>query len=250
MRSALTALLVVISSACGSRSSTESALPGPSYEEFCAEYVAIRCEAQSRCCGTRDVSACTTPASSLCDELRSSILELSPDASYDPAAAAACLTTMKSVFSRCSHLGTDLAGIETDPRSWTTHACFFVFNGRAGTGEACKEASDCAYRDGGSVSCQNTCEFSPAPVSQGQSCSGGRECEWGSSCDAVTQTCSPMAKNGRCDPSEIDCSLDEVCSAAGQCIVPIGDGQPCATDGECASKHCVSNSCTPQCPLD
>jgi len=71
----------------------------------------------------------------------------------------------------------------------------------------------------------------------GRACADGRCCE--GRCDGACERCDEPGHEGACrpidGPGDIHCMSPFVCDA-GQCLV--GDGQPCASDTQCASGLC------------
>jgi hypothetical protein len=153
---------------------------------------------------------------------------------YNADAASKCLAEATAAFARCS-FAPDL------------HTCARVFTGKAGPGESCTEAADCADRPNEFASCTTkTCAYTPA-LRLGERCGASStpgRCEYPLRCmllpDAVEAHCAERGSIGAPCREHLDCDDGLYCdTATGACAKGRAYGERCEMD----PSRCLSTSC-------
>jgi hypothetical protein len=238
----------------GATSSSEAA--------FRTELVRLYCSAFVGCCSAGGVvfsqATCEASFNSLISDNSSS--PRSGYYSFDPAAAARCLETLRTPLGpACSNL----------PSSFS---CEGVFQGILKPGDACNTAVECAHAPGDSQSCDPGPDGNPICIvkrraAEGEPCVQNCEERAGVTTCAGSSTSEPdrgrcfandglYCSNGLCArQAEIGglCDTDRACTGDATCDFSIGicvpladDGKPCGTSSDCREElHCSTDVCTP-----
>lgn len=194
------------------------------YAEFVMAYQERLCLNLQRCCSLSGMALDT----SICGALYANAGTGTASTTFDPEAAAQCLTDM-AASSQCH----------------TTNAvpsCTRVYWGSRGPGESCTLDVDCAQPEAGSATCSSVRGFCVAGLpgqlndSCQQSCerdaNGNVSCDWG-----------PASSELAGGAYVINCMANDglTCGATGQCVALAGVGQNCVTDASCdRSLYCAT----------
>lgn len=234
---ALVAVLALAALGLACHPTEEPPLPNPdlgervALESYPRKLAEARCALERRCgvLAAHLVDACLEfQAAQLGDDPRKAVE--SGTAHYDEDAAASCVADYAVV--RCP----DAATREIEPRS-----CARVFAGQLPAGSGCHVSAQCAdgFCDASGQACPGTCV---AYRHEGEACAAGSApCDPRSwlYCDAASGTCKTTEGSvGNGCTVHADCGLGLACAGSSKtCIVPMGEGEPCSTDGECAAGY-------------
>jgi hypothetical protein len=292
---------LVTAVACSSGSSGSGPVPASTVSAFGQDY----CGLLEPCCAQAGLST----TGMVCEAF---VQLAAGQGTYDAAAGQACISGMQAESgssSFCTSPGNDVP------------ACSQVFNSSNGTeppGAPCQSDTDCAKAAGGGAHCYSQFSFGDAGSTQTQTCvqtlpgqAGDGPCigtqdgsitsySWsgtgappspsylcdvagGTTCDATTSKCTPLAAVGQPCTSDSSCVAAAYCAfgaTAGQCTArladgascaanPAGcattstcdaatstckallaDGSPCSGGNQCASHTCVNQACGSSAGLD
>jgi hypothetical protein len=268
------ALLAVLGvTACGSSGEDDndrSASGALTDGDFRAQYPALACASLETCCSAAGFDY--NP--SLCQAFLTPVP--TPNAVFDPVAAADCLETLRAGPVDC---GNSEPAIE----------CEGVYVGTVAQGGACSDDAECAAPENGTATCNSgqcvtaihgvegqKCSSSCAPFGgSGQICSGaglddaeqvqcwrsdglvcaegtctalggpGAECAFDDDCrdEAYCEgpACRLRAESGAMCSASVECALGTYCEDS--CKPQLPEGEPCATDEQCSSGTCAG-TCT------
>jgi len=222
------------------------------FDVVCDTVATALCEARQPCCESGpgfDMTTCVAREVESCaaDAARVRTGEFT----FDEAAVNPCLAQVGDVFGDCNASTLQLL---TEHQSFFAE-CTGIFSGSVPIGGACTTDSECDRTNAtGLVSCDAGLCAEIALAAEGEACAfggGGALCEYGQYCDtdfSAPGTCKPATPLGQsCDTNvavNLECGLLNYCEAStGQCAAGKADGAPCASDLECESLSCPSDTC-------
>jgi hypothetical protein len=252
---AFSVLLVAAVSGCGTR--TELRVGGDDESAFAAELARTICATNAPCCATRPDPGCVTKIEA--GLLDSASAARAAGATFDPAAATACLADLETAFRGCPTYKT-YHGIQS---------CLRIYvGGRKANGDACSERhffSGCAtglYCTTRIGATERKCEPLPKSVTvgAGELCGYSAEvnelrvCGAGFGCledlASKTQRCQLRPEAGEpCDGRTGDsCAEGQVCDRSlgggrGFCATPLPEGAACTRIEQCESYSCNGGRC-------
>lgn len=225
-------VLVVMQLHCGGDVARD---PGPttpqSSHPFVTAMTNATCEYSAKCCSAASLPAddarCRSTVTTTWERLMQSAT--AKGRLYNPEAAAKCIAEASVAFARCSFLH-------------NAPSCARVFTGKAGPGEKCADAADCADRPNERAYCTDgACSYVPilrledscAPTVRGV-------CEYPLRC--VEARCSTRSPLGAGCLEHSHCEDGLYCErSTGSCARGRTYGEPCGGD----PSRCATGSCDP-----
>jgi hypothetical protein len=240
-RAGLAIVAAWVAAGCGAGSQNTDPAPVP-LDDLPAQLALAICEAVRPCCGQSEQLLSTDACHGFWEGSLAYIIQQSrPDHwRYDPEAAGACTSALRSAADACV--------LEGDfPRGWGTSAapCNAMFTGRLGPSQECQTDLECAARAGRGGRCevdaQGIARCRVSTIDEGPRRRAGGHCFWTCSEELGESVCSggfvgpdSEDKSGRCYRNDfLSCRREMASDRYGICTPLSGLGEPCMGTPDC-----------------